>query len=449
MHLATSFTSALSTRLLHPAAATSDILRAYISLIRAFTVLDPRGVLLDRVSRGIRRYLREREDTVRVIVRGIMSESLPPGSDDAEELSELSRELRKGAPAFQQGGLDELDYDDLTWSPDPVDAGPGFKRSKGLDVVGSLISLWESKDIWTKEIVAVLANKLLSSDEWIFEKEVRSIELLKLRFGESTMQGCDVMLKDITESKRSDTHILGANDRLVPGYPEFHTKILSRLFWPAMKDEVFNVPPMVYELQRRYERAFESLKKKRKLTWIQTAGTVEVELELEDRVIQVPDATTWQAAVIYEFSSGSGGDKWRIDQLAAQLNMDEALVKNALSFWSGKDVLRVDKKSGAYAIVENLDDLKDEGTPAPPTDPVFEVEEVTEEKKRERAIVEQFVLGMLTNGGPLPLEKVAVMLGLVPGGFSWGKDELREFLARMRAEGKLEYELGNWRIPKS
>ena len=41
------------------------------------------------------------------------------------------------------------------------------------------------------------------------------------------------------------------------------------------------------------------------------------------------------------------------------------------------------------------------------------------------------------------------MFGLMPRGSFWGKDELREFLARVRAEGKLGFELGNWRIPKS
>ena len=106
-------------------------------IIRAFTGLDPRGVFLDRVSRGIRRYLREREDTVRFIVRDTISASLPPGSDGAEELSELSRELRKGGASLSAGDLDELDYDGLTWSPDPVDAGPGFKWSKGLMLSGA------------------------------------------------------------------------------------------------------------------------------------------------------------------------------------------------------------------------------------------------------------------------------------------------------------------------
>ena len=62
--------------------------------------------------------------------------------------------------------------------------------------------------------------------------------------------------------------------------------------------------------------------------------------------------------------------------------------------------------------------------------------------------MEQFVLDILTDSGPLPLESVGAMLGLVPGALSWGKDELREFLAKMQAEGELEYVSGDWRILK-
>lgn len=448
LHLTTTFTSALSTRLLHPAAATSDILRAYISLIRAFTVLDPRGVLLDRVSRGIRRYLRERDDTVRVIVRGIMSESLTDGSEDAEDLSELAQELGKGIPATQQGGgLEELDYDDLSWAPDPVDAGPEFRRSKGLDVVGSLISLWESKEVWTKEVATVLSSRLLGSDEWLFEKEIRTIELLKIRFGETTMQGCDVMLKDIVDSKRSDAHIRAEEHLNMEDFPEIHTKILSRLFWPTMKEDGFQTPIEIRELQERYERGFETLKKKRKLTWLQTMGTVEVELELEDRVVQVPDATTWQAAVIHQFDE-ERSDKWTIPELADNLKMEESLVKKALQFWQSKEVLK-EIGNGVYTIVENLEELEANTPPQAGVAAAEEEEEVTDEKKRERVIVEQFVVGMLTNGGTMPLERISMMLGLVPGGFSWGQEELREFLSRMKSEGKVEYEGGSWRIPKT
>jgi anaphase-promoting complex subunit 2 len=45
--LAQSLKSTLEARLLHQGATTEDILIAYVSAIRAFSVLDPTGVLLD------------------------------------------------------------------------------------------------------------------------------------------------------------------------------------------------------------------------------------------------------------------------------------------------------------------------------------------------------------------------------------------------------------------
>lgn len=45
--LAQSLKATLEARLLHQGATTEDILIAYVSAIRAFSVLDPSGVLLD------------------------------------------------------------------------------------------------------------------------------------------------------------------------------------------------------------------------------------------------------------------------------------------------------------------------------------------------------------------------------------------------------------------
>ena len=35
----------------------------------------------------------------------------------------------------------------------------------------------------------------------------RNIEILKVRFGESALQVCEVMLKDMTDSQRIDQHV--------------------------------------------------------------------------------------------------------------------------------------------------------------------------------------------------------------------------------------------------
>lgn len=122
-HVTTTFSNALNDRLLHAGASTTSILEAYISIIRAFAVLDPKGVLLDRVAQPVRRYLREREDTVTVVVGGLLAN---PEDDPSDTLVELAAEMDKVASLDKEREIDDgLDWDDMNWMPDPVDAGPG------------------------------------------------------------------------------------------------------------------------------------------------------------------------------------------------------------------------------------------------------------------------------------------------------------------------------------
>lgn len=132
-HLTSSFINVLSHRLLQPGASTTEILQMYISIIRAFTILDPKGVLLDRVARPIRRYLHERDDTVTIVVGGLLAD---PEDEfvSADILLELAVEMNKPSSLTGEDEIDdaELDWDDMSWMPDPVDAGPG-------EMIGSYI----------------------------------------------------------------------------------------------------------------------------------------------------------------------------------------------------------------------------------------------------------------------------------------------------------------------
>jgi anaphase-promoting complex subunit 2 len=124
LHLTTSFSAGISHRLLQPGASTAQILQVYICIIRAFAVLDPKGVLLDRLARPIRRYLRDRDDTAKIIVGGLLADVTDePGSTDV--LVELAVELNKATEIAGDDDDGELDWDDMNWVPDPVDAGPG------------------------------------------------------------------------------------------------------------------------------------------------------------------------------------------------------------------------------------------------------------------------------------------------------------------------------------
>ena len=101
-------------RLLHPGADTRLILSQYVATIKCLRVIDPPGVLLFKVADPIRRYLRERPDTIRSIVANLV------GDDDSGD--SLVDENEPIAP-IQQPEME--DYSDPNWEPEPVDAGPG------------------------------------------------------------------------------------------------------------------------------------------------------------------------------------------------------------------------------------------------------------------------------------------------------------------------------------
>ncbi len=174
------FSVSLKRRLLHPGTSTLQILRTYISMIWSFHSLDHSKVLLDRVAYPLQVYLCSREDTVRIIIAGLLSDTeddfgvpIEPGGD---KLTELAILLNKGAEDFGQKTDEDLDWNDMDWVPDPVDAGPGYKRSKNADVIGTLIGVLGSQEVFIKEFQNIIGENLLRS-EGDFEKEVWKISL--------------------------------------------------------------------------------------------------------------------------------------------------------------------------------------------------------------------------------------------------------------------------------
>ena len=469
-YLTHDFANVLQTRLLHPGASTIEILQVYISIIRSFRILDPRGVLLDRVARRVRRYLRERDDTVKVIVTGLLADI---SSQEVEEhkapdisdvLSELALELQHHNDRDNNTPDSEFDWNNMDWVPDPIDAAPDYvKSNKNTDVIGSLINLFETKDVFVKELQSTLADRLLKNKPDL-NQEISVLEHLKLRFGDSALQGCEVMLRDVLDSRKVDYVIRrdlekeeawGQMDKKDGGI-ELHAKILSRLFWPSMVEQSFNVPPEVLERQDTYEKGYEALKQSRKLTWLNAVGQVEVELELEDRSFR-EEVLPWQAAVIHAFQESEAADQpasKSVTLLASELAMSPTLVRSACIFWVSKGILN-ESAANTFTVLERLP-TGDDGDATMIIDlssgaqansaavaeaaalaAAKEAEE--KERKQKMAMFHQFILSMLTNNGAMPLARIAMMLGIVvPGGFPFSNEELKEFLGGMVKDGALE-----------
>lgn len=240
--------------------------------------------------------------------------------------------------------------------------------------------------------------------------------------------------------------------------PELHARILSRLFWPDLQDGSFAIPQEILELQQRYEKGFESLKQSRKLAWLDTLGHVTVELELEDRTV-LEEVHTWQASIIYAFQNPDSLTAEPVvkslTQLTAELDMDESFARAALRFWVGKRVLR-EVERDIFAVLERIDPDEEgeqtHGRQAVVADEdgssgVTAVKSADEQAMTKLKVYWQFILGMLTNGGPMTLTQIISMLKFaVAGGFPFGEDELRDFLGVMVQEGQLELAGGKYKI---
>lgn len=468
LQLTDTFSAMLQKRLLHPGRSTLDILQTYISMIRTFHQLDSSKVLLDRVAHALQLYLCQRDDAIRIVVTGLLSNPANINADERKQrLVELAVILND-ASQQQRSHVDdeELDWDDLTWVPDPVDAGPNYKRPKSEDVIGTLINALGSQEIFIKEFQFIIAERLLS-DQASFQQEIKVLSLLKKRFGESALQNCDVMVKDIYDSKRVDALLrksLRSGDEPQAPSINYHSKILSRLFWPSLPKDPFNVPAPIAEAQSQYASGFEQLKTSRKLTWLDHLGSATVQLDLEDRSLEL-ECKTYEAAVIYAFqhepqsSDQSEPQQRTFNELWEKLMIDEDLLGLALKFWVSKRVIR-DIGNQTYVVLERLEDVDESANAGDDTASIRSGADTgntsprkpkMDPKEQERRTVYwQFIVGMLTNSSPaMPLGQIAMMMKmLIADGCPWSNEELQEFLGEKVADKELELSGGKYRLPK-
>jgi len=410
-HLTSSFSQQISRRLLHPGATTTYILNVYISIIRSFHVLEPKGVLLERVARPIRRYLKDREDTARIIISSLLTdindETGAKFSSNSELSHEIACEMAKPFANYGQDMDEELNWNDMNWQPLPTDASPDYKKSKVEDVIWFLLTLWERED-FINELKNIYGEHLLKCEDLEYEKEIRLLELIKVRLGDDKLQACEVMLRDVLDSKRINASIRAASTTTAshlqtpdtrnqnPATPELrqprtprprrplppppqsiasasatqetslNAQILSSFFWPSLRDDTFVVPSTVDALQKEYESRFERIKGMRKLRWMNALGTSAITLTFSDRTEDFNNLTPWQVSVIHAFQPQPGeehtarklgkageGIARNVSQLSSMLQMDDTLVRQALAFWTGKSVLRETSPS-TYSVIESL-----------------------------------------------------------------------------------------------
>ncbi|KAF9474205.1 hypothetical protein BDN70DRAFT_334409 [Pholiota conissans] len=418
-------------RLLHPGADTKIILQQYVATIKCLRIIDPPGVLLFKVADPIRRYLRERPDTIRSIVANLV------GDDDTGDalVDENEPVVPLQQPEFE-------DYGDPNWEPEPIDAGPEFRTNKPSDVISTLVSIYDSKDLFVKELQVLLAQRLLAMMEngERVERERRNIEILKIRFGEAALQVCEVMLKDMTDSKRIDVHVQSQKPSVV------HPTIISRHFWPSLESSEMVMPGQFQQLQDQYAREFTVFKPDKKLKWLPHLGTVHLNLELEDRTLDI-EVPPLEAAFIELFSQKG---VWTLEDLIAGVgSVTRSAAIRALSTWVDRGVLK-ENPENTFILLEREETG---GAPVRENRHIPIAEEATtlipppDHQAEQMRVYWKFIEGMLTNLGTLPLDRVQTMLKFAPG-YDRTVEQLGAFMEAARREGLVVVKDGMWRLNK-
>ncbi|XP_063289172.1 anaphase-promoting complex subunit 2 [Pelobates fuscus] len=447
--LLTSLKSALETRLLHPGVNTSDIITLYISAIKALRELDPSMVILEVACEPIRKYLRTREDTVRQIVAGL--------TGDAEGSGDLANELSKADPVVLDNGHESDDdvSEPEDWVPDPVDADPGKGNSKrrSSDIISLLVSIYGSKELFINEYRTLLADRLLHQFTYSSEREIRNVELLKLRFGEAQMHYCEVMLKDMADSRRINANIRDEEEKLTEEEkPPFNlvAVILSSEFWPALKEEKLELPDQIKETMDMYSKKYEKLKAMRTLNWKHHLGLVNLDVELADRTLSF-SVSPVHAAIILNFQNKN---TWTLEELSDALKVPVTSLRRKMTLWLQQGVLREDPP-GTFTVIEEeqkdradkvlLIDSDEEGDSA--------MASQADQKEEELQLFWTYIQAMLTNLESLPLERIHSMLKMFVMTSHVVTEidiqELQGFLQKKVSDQLLVYSGGVYRLPKN
>ncbi len=469
-HVVSNLRNSIEQRLLHPGVNTSDILTAYVSAIKALLCLDSSGVMMDNVCEPLKKYLRNRDDTVKCIVSNLI--------DDGESSTDLMEEFCKDLNSNEDSADEAMDANVSqtnvantdgkmkkwqTWIPDPIDAvnTDSANVDSKSNIISMLVNIYGSKDMFVNEYKTLLGDRLLSNYSFTMEKEIRNLELLKLRFGDSNLFTCEAMIKDISESKRINANILEQlKQKSVDCIGSFQVTpaslkciILSEQFWPKLKEEKIEMPDELKQIQEKFMTSFETFKGNRTLIWKNSLGQVNLELEINNKVLEF-NVTPIQAAVILKFQEKS---TWSVQELSQSLKMCSFALKKKLVFWKAQGIIKEQEESETTQNEENTNEfytlVKDSGKLNKRKAFVEDEEEIEKTaqsdilKEHEIALYWNYTQSMLRGCGCLPLDRIHQWLKLYASS-DITIEQVKYLVDLKTKEQLLKYNAGLYRLNK-
>lgn len=337
-----SFRIIVSQRLLHGGASTADIIKHFNLVVRMLGDIDSSGFLLERISEPYRMYLRDRQDTMKCIVT-----LLTDANDGPSMLEEFSESCTRQAAPEQTGEDEEMALRvATTWEPSPLHVKPQSRRMKTsvTDVISTMVGIYGSNEMFIKEYRKILADRLLAKTDFDCMAEIRIVEILTLRFGESALHNCEVMLRDMSESKRilQSTEAAATNPRTyqrrkktnIP--KQVSATIISELFWPDLNAKEIKLPADVQKQLKIYSEKFHFQKAPRQLRWKPDLGVVDLDITIGRTTLSFNNLSPVYATIIMAFQNSSSR---MLNDLAREIGLTPAALHAKALFWINNGIL--------------------------------------------------------------------------------------------------------------
>lgn len=439
--LADTLKTSLMNRLTHPGADTSQIIDVYINTIKVLKILDRTDRLLSVVAEPVRVYLRDRTDTVRCILTNLTDA-------DADLYDELRRQDAKPLEYLNLDSDDEEEPPTMDWQPPPSLFQPrgnflATSRNESSDILAMLVSIYGSKELFVNEYRLMLADKLLSNLDYNTDKERHTLELLKLRFGEVSMQSAEVMIKDIDDSVRANKNISEAlQSRLRPYRPpnKVDAVMISHIFWPSLTDEPLKHHSRVQAELDDFGDVYSEQKNPRKLVWMNQLGSVTLDLEvMENNQVETREiiCSPLHATLIFHFEDQAC---WTAQDLSNETNVPEATIQKRMAYWISQGVVVL--VDGVYSLASQSDRTNHRDHQPYAYEHDVPAVSATAQQEEEMHVYESYIVVMLTSLKTASVEKIHNMLKMMVTGsdtkYNKTPQQLSAFLQHLCATEKLE-----------
>lgn len=281
------------------------------------------------------------------------------------------------------------------------------------------------------------------------------------------MRNCEIMIKDIDDSKRIVTNIhqtikakqavsflpsLGTG----PSNPPVDAAIVSGVFWPALQKEPFKHHPRIQAELDQFSAEYGSLKNPRRLIWINQLGTVRLDLDVvetnHDGTTRVETKEFTVAPMLATLISHfEDRDEWTSEDLSNEMGVPEHILQKKMAYWVNNRVIKLlPGEPNRYAVATHEHMLQDDNDPGSAVasmndDDGTEGQAVSAfaQEEEEMEIYESYIIGMLINMGQLPLDRIHNLLKTYVSGGSDVKynktpQQLGRFLQQLCKREKLE-----------